>query len=145
MLSIINIIIYDQSDKQWKGYKDWFDVILYFERIIQQNIHNRDYYCQGVVNERKKDQFMEKQMEYLIPLIKSLVTHSKEPYVPQYIYDVFVYFCESKKDYIDLSCINGERRFMCKALRMIFFSGKPKERRLNNDRIKDIFPKLQSY
>ena len=143
MLSIINI--YNVSENGWKSYKDYLDVLLYFERIIEQNIHNRHYYCHGVVNQRTKDDFIQKQMDYLVPLIKSHVTQSKEPYVPQYIYDIFVHFCESKTDYIDLSCIHGERQFMCRALRMIFFSGKETDRRLNKDRIKDMFPKLQSY
>ena len=143
VLSVINI--FNVSDNGWKGYKDYFDVILYFERIIEQNIHNRDYYCHGVVNDRNKENFIQKQMDYLIPLIKSHITQSKDPYVPQYIYDIFVHFCESKEDLIDLSCISEERRFMCKDLRMIFFSQDSKERRLNSDRIKDLFPKLQSY
>ena len=120
-------------------------MILYFERIIEQNIHNREYYYHGVVSEQRKEQLMQKQMEYLIPMIKSHVTQSKEPHVPLYIYHLFSHFCRSKTDLIDLSCIHEERAFMCKALRMIFFRGKAKERRLNNDRIKDLFPKLQSY
>ena len=120
-------------------------VMLLFERLVEQNIHNREYYQHGVISEATKDKWMERQKRYLIPLIRSHVTKTKDSSVPQYMCELFAHFCASKRDYIDLSCIHEEREFMCNALRRVFFLGKRSDRRLNNDRIKSVFPNLNSY
>ena len=142
-MSIVNI--FNISDNGRAGYKQQIDVILYLERIIEQNVHNRDYYCHGVVTESNKESWIMRQRKYLIPLIRSQVTQSKGVYVSQYIFDLFAHFCRSKTDFIDLSCIHEERPFMCRPLQNIFFIGKPQQRQLNGDRIKDLFPRLKAY
>ena len=143
VLSIVNIKHIVDSKRQ--SYKQHIAVMLYFERIIEQNVNNRDHYYHGVIVESTKEHWIRKQEKYLIPVIRSHVTKSREHKVPRYIYDLFVHFCLSKTDFIDLSCIHDERQYMCKSLERLFFVGKPAERRMNDDKIKDMFPKLSSY
>ena len=42
VLSIINI--FNLSDNGWNGYYEWIQSILYFEKIIQQSIHDTNFY-----------------------------------------------------------------------------------------------------
>ena len=66
VLSIINI--YDMTDMDpWSGHnKHYLNVMLYFERIVEQTIHNREHYCHGVITDKNKAKWIEKQNKYLI-------------------------------------------------------------------------------
>eukprot|EP01084_Bolivina_argentea_P000941 1724_1 len=141
ILSIINI--YNPSDNKWDGYKEYIKIMLYFERIIEQNIHTKDFYNYGIVTEKTKKEWIELQDEYLMPLLQCQIQRkliTKKPPIPQYIYDVFTNICNKKTDSIDLSCIEYETKYMHPKLREIIFDD---NNRIDNDAIKQIFPNLQ--
>eukprot|EP01083_Nonionella_stella_P040217 109293_1 len=108
VLSITNI--YNPSHNGWTGYADYVQSFLYFERIIQQTIHQKHHYNFGKISK-------EKQREYLVPLIRYQMKQNGYSGLDgdiefgedlAYICVLFGYFCDSKRDHIDLSCINEE-------------------------------------
>merc|ERR1712187_328687 len=74
--------------------------------------------------------------------------------IPKYILVLFQYFCDDKKDHIDLSCINEEIKDdnMDPSLRQILFrevkvlhDGTVGDYKINNKKLKRIFPNLVEY
>eukprot|EP01083_Nonionella_stella_P279631 951219_1 len=153
VLSIINI--YNTSDNAWQGYSDYVCAFLYFERIVEQTNQQKHHYNYGQMT-------AEKQEEYLVPLIEYQMNKSNRKQeelmkVPEYVRVLFAYFCDSKRDYIDLSCINEEIPSMVESLTEILFKDikfacaqkdEPRivqEYKINNQNIKRIFPNLVEY
>eukprot|EP01083_Nonionella_stella_P190263 704683_1 len=158
VLSITNI--YNPSENQWKGYKDWVASFLYFERIMEQTIHQKAHYNFGQLSK-------EKQKRYLVPLLKSQMKsngYSDEDAkkegtkIPEYIFQLFTFFCKSKKDYVDLSCIEDEILSMDKSMQFILFRDinikcqahdhtgvKLMNYKINKANLRYIFPNLRDY
>eukprot|EP01083_Nonionella_stella_P268610 908178_1 len=107
--AIVNI--HCPSTDEDHEYGEYMQCMLYWERITEQNIHNKDAYLCGIITEK-----MERQRAYLVPLIQCQIDKRKPTHIPQYIYELFRNFCDKKINCIDLSCIHDERRFMCMAL-----------------------------
>ena len=71
----------------------------------------------------------------------------------KYVCTLFEYFCDSKRDYIDLSCINEEIKKMDKSLQQILFEDikvdehtkAVHEYKINDKNIKYVFPHLVEY
>eukprot|EP01083_Nonionella_stella_P139838 427460_1 len=101
-------------------------VFLYFERIVEQTIHNKSYYNYGSVSKRD-------QRNYLLPLIEHQMQrngygdgHSeddeeKKEDKDEYLYALFEHFCDSKHEYINLTCISEEIEEMNESIQCIFF------------------------
>eukprot|EP01084_Bolivina_argentea_P249777 418288_1 len=68
VLSILDI--YVPSDNKWDGYGGYIKSILYFERITEQTVHQKDYYNYGIVNQKNKEKWLQIQQDYLLPLIQ---------------------------------------------------------------------------
>jgi len=148
VLSITNI--YNPSDNKWEGYKEWVASFLYFERIIEQTHENRDHFNYGQLCE-------EEQNKYLVPLIKYQMRRNGYGddknetciKIPHYIKVLFEYFCDAKKDHIDLSCINEEISKMDLSLQSIlfyeFYEEDLQQWKINNVNLKKIFPNLVEY
>eukprot|EP01083_Nonionella_stella_P004799 13992_1 len=127
-------------------------VFLYFERIVEQTIHNKNYYNYGFVKK-------EIQRRYLLPLIKhqmQLNGWERPDRKPpkeideqhQYLYALFQHFCDSKRDYINLTCIKDEIETMDKSIQSVLFkqNGTASVKlEINNENIRYIFPKLKGY
>eukprot|EP01083_Nonionella_stella_P165564 551065_1 len=156
VLSITNI--YNPSDNEWKGYGDYVAAFLYFERIIEQTNQQKHHYNYGQLAANKQE-------EYLVPAIKHQMdkNSSTDQSIPHYVRVLFEYFCDSKRDYIDLSCINEEIPSMAQSLSEILFkdikfvapqdepptiafeTSVVREYKINNQNIKRIFPNLVEY
>ena len=159
VLSITNI--YNPSDNGWNGYGEYVNVLLFFERIIEQTDQQKHHYNYGQLS-------AEKQSKYLVPLIKQQMVRNgyicshrnaeekEEADIPKYVGTLFQKFCDSKRDYIDLSCINEEIKAMHQSLQQILFTdlqfanddeaeGIFREYKINNKNIKLIFPNLIEY
>jgi len=160
VLSIVNI--YNPSDNAWLGYEDWMNAMLYFERIIEQTHENLNVYNHGSIS-------TEHQRDYLVPLLKHQMQRNgyvaskvngnddektETEAIPKYIQILFQYFCDEKKDHIDLSCINEEisKTKMHKTLQHLLFhqmefshDGTLKKYKIDNKKLKRIFPNLVEY
>eukprot|EP01083_Nonionella_stella_P088682 247318_1 len=95
----------------WQECSEYMKSMLYFERIIEQNIHNKDFYNYGVITAETIEEWVDRQRIYLVPLIQAKVTNTQKK-ISQYIFDLFVHFCDKQTTFIDLSCIQYERQFM---------------------------------
>eukprot|EP01083_Nonionella_stella_P269388 911391_1 len=154
-LSITNI--YCPSDNAWKGYGNYVAALLYFERIIEQTNQRKQYYNYGKLS--KKNQKM-----YLVPLIKHQMKRNDQDQMigneldeddtvlPRYICVLFENFCDNKRDYIDLSCINEEIPLMDDSLLKLFVNivlvvdtENASQYKINNENITRIFPNLEEY
>ncbi len=162
VLSIINI--YTPSDDAWKGYSDYIQSMLYFERVIEQSAHQRDQYNYGIMTHKSN-----LQSDCLIPLMKQqmnrtaalsdlsdeIKTDSNGEYdkIPSYICNLFEHFCDNQRDYIDLSCIYGEVENMVVELKQILFeeikidgeNDTLTKYQINVSSIQSIFPNLIPY
>ena len=162
VLSIVNIGYGFGTNWDWST--KYVKVFLYFERIIEQTIHQRDYYNYGFAKPIL-------QQTYLVPLINHQINRNKQKAQPipkktnidtnntnvdrrkKYIYALFEHFCDSKRDYINLTCINDEIKNMDISLIKILFktknidknSNKNKEYELNDVSLKLIFPNIKRY
>eukprot|EP01083_Nonionella_stella_P181568 650810_1 len=136
VLAIINI-----TESGGKDCSKYMKCMLYFERIIEQNIHNKDFYNYGVITEDTKEKWMDRQQRYLLPLIRSKMDNIQKK-IPQYVFDLFGNFCDKQTAFIDLSCIQYEKQFMCDALQNILFD---ERQMIHHDNIKKIFPNVTQY
>eukprot|EP01084_Bolivina_argentea_P223309 377861_1 len=157
VLSITNI--YTPSLNKYEGYGEYVASFLYFERIVEQTIHQKRYYKHGVVKEKTKEVWMERQDKYLVPLLKNIMYRNKHRQnnselcdkLPWYIRALFEHFCDNKRNYIDLSCINEEIGFMHNSLTDILFEssdvgdGDVRDYKINDANIKLIFINLIEY
>eukprot|EP01083_Nonionella_stella_P022031 60907_1 len=120
-------------------------VFLYFERILEQTIHNKSYYNYGLVS--KAD-----QRKYLLPLIQHQMQRNgysdngeeQKEDKDEYLYALFEHFCDSKQEYVNLTCINDEIARMDESIQCIFFH-KDDKWQINDDNLQLIFPKLKGY
>eukprot|EP01084_Bolivina_argentea_P150829 263350_1 len=150
-------------------YTEWIASILYFERIIEQTMSTRDQYNHGVITKTQTvEKWKDRQREYLVPLIKNQMTKNLERYeeylddtdiylddeknqnsskpIPEYVSDLFQHFCDSKKSFIDLSCIMLEAKQMdMSLLQLLFKITANKDYIINNVQISSIFPKVKQY
>eukprot|EP01084_Bolivina_argentea_P056853 103974_1 len=110
VLSIIDIEFPDLLNRKRISLKCHIDAILYLERITEQTIHQRDYYNYGHLKKHL-------QKKYLIPLIRHQMKRNENNFemkenkvneVQQYVFALFEHFCDSQREYIDLSCIKYE-------------------------------------
>merc|ERR1711902_156710 len=156
VLSITNI--YNPSDNDWKGYGEYVSSFLYFERIIEQTNQQKHHHNYGKINRHQ-------QNKYLVPLIKHQMNRNgyknnnddekedNDDEIPPYICVLFEYFCDNKRDYIDLSCINEEISLMDESLQNLLFqnikfgnhNGLVRGYKINNKNLKLIFPNLVEY
>ena len=81
-------------------------------------------YNYGVITDENKEQWMERQRGYLVPLIRRrmmMVEEKESEDIPVYIQQLFNHFCDRKTS-INVSCIGEEVRFLDKSLREILFT-----------------------
>ena len=107
---------------------------------------------EGRVTDETKEEWMVRQRQYLIPLIQHQMYRTDSGRIPIYICALFRFFCDNKTEYIDLSCINGEIKYMDKSLQTILLrnigytrDGSVTEYKINEKNLKLIFPKLVEY
>eukprot|EP01083_Nonionella_stella_P141493 436093_1 len=154
VLAVINIEY--KSGGKCKTLGEYAAVLLYFERIVEQTIHNKNYYNYAI------DVSKETQHKYLWPLMDHQIkrnssrmpnqwnlnvqrSESKEDIdreMDEYLYALFEHFCDSKRDYINLTCINDEIESMDEMIRDVFFNDK---KEINDENLQLLFPKLKGY
>eukprot|EP01083_Nonionella_stella_P012289 34860_1 len=132
--------------------EDYVLSFLYFERIIEQSIHNKRDYNYGV-NIKKKQ-----QRKYLFPMIRHQMTRngydarheeniSKDDH--EYLYALFEHFCDSKQEYINLTCINDEVEQMDECIQRILFKVNDEnviiKWEINDANLQLIFPNIKGY
>merc|ERR1712129_646165 len=106
---------------------------------------------------------LEHQRDYLVPLLTHQMQRNgymdedddekmERNDIPKYIQILFQYFCDEKKDHIDLSCINEEISKMHKTLQHLLFhqmefshDEKLIKYKIDNKKLKRIFPNLVEY
>merc|ERR1719242_513919 len=109
-----DIVTFNPKKRRHSGYMRSF---LFWERIMEQTAETRMSYNHGMVTEKNKKQWMERQRKYLVPLIqrRMMMVEKKENEenedIPIYIEQVFNHFCD-KKSSVNLSCIGMEIQFM---------------------------------
>ncbi len=140
---------------EWKWLGPYIKGLLYFERITEQTVHQIKYYNYGFVTR-------EKQKKYLIPLIKHQMNRNNNSNElklkginnddeKKYVYSLFEHFCDSKNDYINLTCIENEKEKMDESsLKDILFKKTKTNKNIeykdiNDKNIKLIFPHLRQY
>ncbi len=143
--------IYIPSDSKWKGYGNYINAMLYFERITEQNSHQRLYYNHGVITDKTTNYWInEIQSKYLIPMINNQLNINEKNElieIPKYMNELMKYFCNSK-EIINVSCIENEVKYMHKKLKLILFENIKTVNNIveiNNINLKKIFPKLKQY
>ena len=80
-------------------------------------------YNHGVITQQNKEKWMERQRQYLVPLIRrrmQLIADNENNEIPSYIEKLFNHFCDRKSN-INLSCIRMEMEFMEQSLRELLF------------------------
>merc|ERR1711902_383866 len=93
---------------------------LYFERILEQTERTRMNYIHGVVTDKNKIRWMERQRKYLVPLLRHRLRLIEDPKTNPYALRLFAYFCDQKSE-VNLSCIGQEIQFMDRSLKEILF------------------------
>eukprot|EP01083_Nonionella_stella_P081885 225813_1 len=162
VLAIIDIG-YEGRKGKWVQLTNAFQLLLYFEKIIEQSEHQRAFYNYGARPPKKA------QTNILVPLIRHQMRRNggdreekkqhdddvadvKED--KQYLYCLFEHFCDSKREYLNLKCINDERQAMSKSLQRILFEihgdhegagGDEDDVQIHRANIKLIFPNLKQY
>eukprot|EP01083_Nonionella_stella_P004798 13991_1 len=130
-------------------------VFLYFERIIEQTIHNKDYYNCGFATKKQQRKYLYNMIEHQMQRNghknrmhegdeKTMDLETKE----EYLYALFEHFCDSKQEYINLTCINDEIEGMDESIQNIFFKTAHKgsnKWEINDKNLQSIFPKLKGY
>ena len=118
---------------------------------MEQTIETRMSYNYGMITEKNKKQWMERQRKYLVPLLqrRMMMVEMKEDEenedIPIYIEQVFNHFCDRRSS-VNLSCIGMEIEFMNPLLKEILFNDwENADKELNVKALNDIFPNLKSY
>eukprot|EP01083_Nonionella_stella_P004800 13996_1 len=139
-----------RSGRQMKAIGTYALGFLYFERIVEQTIHNKDYYNYGFVTKTQ-------QRKYLLPLIQHQMQRNRQNHVSvavgdekqedEYVYALFEHFCDSKREYINLTCINDEIEQMDDSIQCIFFKTNEEnvQWEINDENVQLIFPKINGY
>ena len=121
---------------------------LFWERILEQTADSRKSYIHGVVSEKNKERWMQRQREYLVPLLKRrmrVFVDKESGDVPMYIDNIFNHFCDWKSS-VNLSCIGMEVEFMEQSLKKILFKMvEDGTEVLDVDALTVILPNLMSY
>eukprot|EP01083_Nonionella_stella_P135440 412023_1 len=144
------------SKGKWDHLGTYALMFLYFERIIEQTIQNKDYYNHGFAAK-------EQQRKYLLPLIEYQMQRNGSRNDRQeedekamddwgtsneYLYALFEHFCDSKQEYINLTCIKDEIDGMNESIQNIFFKANHKggdKCEINDNNLQFIFPHLKGY
>ena len=142
--------IYTPWYNAWEGHAEYVRALLYFERIMKQDSQTKGTYnALHVIDESNKQEWMQIQREYLVPLLKCRTEKVKvtddQRMVPPYIRALFDHFCDRMSE-VNLSCIGAETKSMDESLRGILFN-------LNDDSeckvdilvLMVLFPNLQRY
>ena len=118
MLAITNLV---ESGTDNKISGEYMKCFLFWERILEQTAALRSSYNHGVVSEKNKVRWMERQRKYLVPLLKrrlNILAENESADIPPYIGKLFDHFCDCKSS-VNLSCIGMEIEFMAQSLRVI--------------------------
>lgn len=151
-LAIVNLTYI--HDGQILSLEKFFKVFLYFERLIEQSVHNRASYNFGTVpqDQRERSKFIKLQKTHLMPMLRHQMARNEAPEAQGqrkmdaaklYLFNLFEHFCDAKREYIDLTCIKDKRELdnMHPALKSILFEGMDNTLSVRN--IKLIFPNLK--
>ena len=152
VLAITNLLVPGSENQDKREYVKCF---LYWERILEQTVDSRPKYIYGVITQKSKDKWMERQRKYLVPLIqrKMKVYEGQQQTVdkiPQYIEQLFNYFCDRKRT-ANLSCIRTEIEFIDQSLKDILFMETDEKGGVNEydvvdvDTLRVILPNLVNY
>ena len=145
MLAMTNLV---EPGSDNKVYGEYVQCFLFWERILEQTAVSRSSYNHGVITEKNKDRWMERQRLYLVPLLKRrmMVSADNESAdIPSYIAELFNHFCEHKS-IVNLSCIEKEIKFMAKPLREILLKElEDGQYAVNVETLTVILPNLVSY
>eukprot|EP01083_Nonionella_stella_P022304 61692_1 len=148
ILAIIDIQV--AFKRKWYKSREHCQMFLYFERIMEQTIHQKDFYNYGRFrHDEDLTKWKELQKTHLLPLIKHQMGRHRlqndaklTPHL-LYIYALFEHFCDSKRGYVNLSCITQEMQWMHDDIKGILF--KIQSRKINETNLKLIFPNLRAY
>eukprot|EP01084_Bolivina_argentea_P069956 127233_1 len=128
ILAIVDIQF--AAGRKWFKSKDYCEMFLYFERITEQTIFTKDFYNYGTIQKDGKvaiendiKKIKKLQETHLFPLIEHQMNRNRINIInpitndniqPEllYIYALFEHFCDEKRDYINLTCIQQEIPFM---------------------------------
>ena len=131
-----------------KVYGEYVQCFLFWERILEQTAVSRSSYNHGVVSEKNKDRWMQRQREYLVPLLKRrmrVFVDKESGDVPMYIDNIFNHFCDWKSS-VNLSCIGMEIEFMVPSLREILLQELEDGKfTVNVEALTVILPNVRSY
>lgn len=155
MTTLAIVDIYSVFDGQWEWMTPHIQSLLYFERIIEQTVHQTAYYNHGGTLNRQK------QRKYLVPLIKHQMARTRSGRIFRgninesgvseqelYARRLFEHFCDSKVESIDLTLIEEERNGMDESLINILWTkvtSKRIPRSISSENIMLIFPNLKQY
>ena len=145
MLAITNLV---ESGTDIKISGEYMKCFLFWERILEQTAASRPSYNYGVISEKNRMQWMQRQQKYLVPLLKrrmNILAKSESADIPPYIEQLFNHFCDFKRS-VNLSCIGMEVEFMEQSLREILFKvAEDGTEVLDVDALTVILPNLMSY
>eukprot|EP01083_Nonionella_stella_P147885 467265_1 len=153
VLAIVNIEY--KRGAEMTHMRTYLSVLLYFERIMEQTIHNKGYYNYGVVSKKK-------QKQYLLPMIEHQMQRNRcvdpcdeedekiensDKKSNQYLCALFEHFCDSKQEYINLTCLNEEIEQMDECLQRILFRVNKENVKweINDANLQLIFPNIKGY
>ena len=145
MLAITNLVV-PGADNKVNG--EYVQCFLFWERILEQTAASRSSYNHGVITEKNKARWMERQRVYLVPLLKRrmrMFVESESADIPQYIDQLFNHFCDWQSS-VNLSCIGVEVKFMTQSLRDILLQESDDGQYVVNIKtLTVILPNLMSY
>eukprot|EP01084_Bolivina_argentea_P314753 545200_1 len=155
MTTLAIIDIQSVFDGNWQSLRKYVAAFLYFEKIISQTKNQMIYYTDHA------DISKTKQKNYLFPLIehqmtrninrkKEIMLQQKYNDAQQYLHALFEHFCDSKREFINLSCIDYEKEKMDDSIKCILFrktkvNNEFEYNEVNDKNIKLIFPNLKQY
>ena len=146
-MAMTNLVTFNPKKQEHSGFMKCF---LFWERIMEQTEETRMSYNHGMITEKNKKQWMERQRKYLMPLIqRRMVTVERkeddDDDIPVYIEQLFNHFCDRKSS-VNISCIGMEIQFMNPLLREILFK-ESEDGNVESDvnALNVIFPNLKSF
>ena len=142
LLAITNLVV------NGKNCGEYMRCFLYWERILEQTESSRTSYIHGVITEKNKDRWIERQRKCLVPLLRRRMmvsVESESDDIPKYIVQLFDHFCDHKSN-ANLSCIGMEIEFMAQSLREILLKELDDgQYAVNVETLTVILPNLVSY
>ena len=67
VLTMINVV---ESGADRRGHIEYIQSFLFWERILEQTAESRDSYVYGRITDKNMGKWMERQRDYLVPLIE---------------------------------------------------------------------------